>query len=303
MGRYILVLLCLCLLDSCAMSSLDRAYVSNPVNRVALEPFRFELSHDPYLLRTDLVRASHAEDRTTPVSNGTSANYITQSIQVDNAYFPVAIDFGNGLMVDANLNVFVDLSRFYSLRDLPAYKAKLPARGLFGADTLYTKTGSNFVENSNVIGGSKREVEVLKDTVSINSTGFLNGHPKYRIYDTGIEYDPGALFESKLTYSQPSIDTINIPTASDRMVFRLVDLNHARLEQPGILLDIVQKGNTVAISRKLGQKPLQNYTFFRTSQGFVFYNNASYEGVEVRKIDKNITTWINSKVLNSLQFE
>lgn len=73
--------------------------------------------YDVSFVREDLVRATHSVTQTS-YSNGMM---ITSTRQAPNDYSEIVIDFGNGIILDYNNNLCIDLLRFYDLARLSNY--------------------------------------------------------------------------------------------------------------------------------------------------------------------------------------
>ena len=78
----------------CGCSTKDASRLMDLSIRRSPRPPTLLPGYDVYMVREDLVKATHSETQTTYVDGQAS----TQTVQVPNAYSELVIDFGNGIV-------------------------------------------------------------------------------------------------------------------------------------------------------------------------------------------------------------
>ena len=129
----------------------------------ALAPKPVDLSpgYDAGFLRVDLKRATHIETRMVFEQDDTGkVVHVPEIFYVDDPYSFLTVYFGNGLTVDSNGNLFVDLLRLFGLDNAKSFDLTQRMNNtLFGA-------GLNLAKNGNVLTRTGRGLSVQQLTVT-----------------------------------------------------------------------------------------------------------------------------------------
>jgi hypothetical protein len=122
--RIVFLIPALALAVSCASLKAEKPLLTDPSARQAIAPFSLNLGFDRYMLRLDLRRGTHE----TMVRNSRNEE---RTVEVQNPYHPVVVDLGNGLILDFNNNLCIDLARAYGLVGLNKFRVEVEG-DLFG---------------------------------------------------------------------------------------------------------------------------------------------------------------------------
>ena len=112
-------------------TSMDKTILQNEAIRKPLPPLSLDASYDPYMMRVDLVRAYHNETKTVTTSSNGQTYTTTQVVSVPNSYHSLVADFGNGIVLDFNQNLCLDLVRLYNLSAAKGFRISYESDGLF----------------------------------------------------------------------------------------------------------------------------------------------------------------------------
>jgi hypothetical protein len=254
----------------CGCLTMDATRLSDLSIRQTPRPLTLLPGYDVYMVREDLVRATHSQTQTTYVNGQAS----TQIVQVPNAYSELVIDFGNGIIMDYNYNLCVDLLRFYDMQDMACFAITKEPRGFtFEAEKYYKledglfessfETGrrASFKENRIEIESGmlklKRFVEEKDDEVVFWGK-FLGEDINKSAKLTNAETLEVKGFWRDKTFTMDSPDRI----AMGKYFKIETDNDHITITYTGIFgLSTVR-------------------TFFRTENGFIFFDQMN-RGIEV----------------------
>ena len=106
-------------------------------------------------LRVDIVRATHPDTTVTVTyPNGTHAPPKVKA----NDYSEVVADFGNGIILDSNNNLSVDLLRLYGMDTLTGYRIIRHPASILEAATRYDLEKGVFDSRVGMFGAHRRAV-------------------------------------------------------------------------------------------------------------------------------------------------
>jgi hypothetical protein len=285
----IMIITILILLWGCA--SFDKTFIDNPVNRQALEPLDLDMGYEPYHLRLDLIRNTEnpplAASDDKPKNNNTSFTNVS--------YHYLVLKFGNGIMLDYNRNLFVDLPSFYQLDQKKNYKILQQPTGFGNIDMLFSKKGTTFTRKDSHLLGNKTEVVFQENKVTINE-GFLR--TKFEILTTAdsVFITSGGFFgflgDAKII--KLSEDKYELPGLAKDTIFEQVNPSTIRMDK---ILEVTQAENLITF-KYAGFFGRDNvYHFIKTANGFVFYDE-KYRGIEVSRVGNTIN-YSENKVVTS----
>lgn len=270
------------LMVSC--STIDSSRLEDLSIRQSPAPLLLKPAFDLYMIREDLVRATHTEQRTT-VNNGIMT---TTSVQVPNSYHDLCIDFGNGIMLDFNDNLFVDLLRFYNLDQLKKFSIQKKVSGFtlsgnntFEYDGYKYKSLSGVIWNANREGNridlewgllKKKESIIYNEDQIVITTKFLG---------SDVVKSAKLISPTLLKVDGFWKDNDFVMESSNKIImgnyFQIIhNTDHISILYTGIF------GMTT------------EWTFLRTQNGFIFFNKENY-GVEVVKTENVISIFWNGK--------
>ena len=140
------------LLTGCFSASFDSFLHPNvqPLDPLALAP-----AVESSFLRVDIVRATHP-DTSFIVTNPDGTKQPPK--MKDNEYSEVVADFGNGIILDSNNNLSVDLLRLYGMENLASYHIVKHPPSLFDSTVTYDLRGGVFTSKVGLIGASRKAV-------------------------------------------------------------------------------------------------------------------------------------------------
>jgi hypothetical protein len=283
--KYSLMLAAFFLLVITGCSSMDSSRLKDtsirrPPNQLILVP-----GYDVYMIREDLVRGTHSETRTY-YQNGRS---VTRTETVENAYSELLIDFGNGIVMDYNNNLCVDLMRFYKFTEKHQFAITKKRIGFSLKENIsYVRQDDKF-ESSLDVG---RDVIFAGENIEINEHSLFR--PKRYIELKGNEiFLKGKFLGIKVNQS------IKLENANAlKLIGFWKDVNVVKEYLNQVAIEKYFKINrqddriVVVYSGIFGMTTER--TFIRTDNGFIFFDENNY-GVEVEKKDNVITVSRNGK--------
>ncbi len=162
---------------------------------IEFEPQKIDIAYDVMLMRIDLRRQTTTQTRTvtTTDSQGRSSTR-TETYEVPVAYHYLGVDLGNGIFLDANMNLSLNLFQLLGLGKDQDFTIVKKGRGWFGSDTTFTRTGSRLTIDFGGLFSSKMEVE-LKENNARFKGGILSNDQEISVENGRITYDPHGMFE------------------------------------------------------------------------------------------------------------
>ena len=268
--------LTLILLISC--TTLDRKFIEDENNRVTLDDIRLEMDYEVYHFRADLIRQTTIENVTTTDSVRV---FSTDQEDKDVPYHYVGLRLGNGLFLDYNHNLSVDLVEFFNLgkSDFSIIR-KGNAMDPGNVTIEYHKSDEMFTRNVKTFLGQNTTAQFGDDSAFIID-GLFRSEINVVKTDQKVLCIPRGIFGflSKVEIERKDDSTVVIPGFWQDSVFELRDS------------DTLEMGNQFIIE-KLGSELLiefqgmfgitTTYHFIRTANGFMFYDD-NYRGVTAER--------------------
>lgn len=283
------------ILASCG--TLDKALVSNESLRKPLPPLSLDTGYDLYMMRVDLVRAYHNETRTVTQQNGTTSYTTTQVVSVPNAYHSIVVDFGNGVILDYNKNLCIDLVRLYNLTKAKGFKIGYKTEGFLSTKMDCVKENDSYqITSGGTFGSAKITGTISPNEVTINSSGFFGKKAKITIDGSNITLDDGGFFGGSSTIKKASPTSVVFPGFWNDSTFTMTDSNTIELDKGSFV--IKHSGNKIEFiySGFFGQTT--TYTMIQTSNSTFFFNK-NFQGCEIRRDGQNVIYFNNGKKLIS----
>jgi hypothetical protein len=271
------------LLVGCA--TMNTARLHDPTMRQILEPIKLQPSYESSFIREDLVRATHTVTTTSYV-NGMMR---TSSHEEPNDYSELVIDFGNGILMDYNNNLCIDLLRFYGLTKLSSYRIIRTPKG-FSFESINNYDLKDGIYSSNV--GMYRKV-IQNDNGAQIESGLLHFKRIISVADRSVELSENIL----------GIDVKKSATLTDDMTLQVKGFwkdSTFKIESPDQLVmegyfKIMHEGDHLNIVYTGIFGITTERTFFRTENGFIFYDNQD-RGVEVLRDGNTIRIERNGQI-------
>jgi hypothetical protein len=139
-----------------------------------LDPLALTPAVESSFLRVDIVRGTHP-DTTVTITNPDGSKAPPK--MKDNDYSEVVVDFGNGIILDSNNNLSIDLLRLYGMENLASYHIIKRPADLFDSAITYDLRGGVFTSKVGWIGARRKAV--LDGTQLRVESGLM--HPKKTI--------------------------------------------------------------------------------------------------------------------------
>jgi len=259
---------CLYLLSSC--STFDTSVLKDPSIRTTPDPLTLNLTAEPYMLRYDLIRAYDVVTTTGP--NGQQ-----QTRKQNRSYSDIGIDFGNGLMIDGNLNFFVDMTRFYKLPDSDFTIEDNNAKSLKTV-CVYRRKGNEFTLSYPKSAKVAKTVTFNGDSIKIDERGFLKFKHSIqisadkitdnKIIDQTMERKSADKITFMRSLSAYSVEMPDPKTINVKLKTLLGTLVEYKIENLGDRIKVTQKdfNGSIFSTEKM-------FFFFRTAGGFYFYKS------------------------------
>ena len=281
------------ILSTSLFSAFDENILYDNSIRKELEPSTLSLACESYLIRIDLVRASDTSKSSTPNPNGPGSS--TTTISTPRPYGEFCVYFGNGIMIDNNQNIFLDLVSFFGLAQGGDFKVtdvigngKKPVKSYERRSNIYTMSKPNakkpsrkvvFGTNQTIFKQSSKPEKTI--AVSPERLELLSGRSPMIV----------TLESNKATF--PKMEVELLPAQSIQI--RRNTLGLAKKE--GILGELLgfatyakvnNSGTFITISFPSTEFTTgSSYTFFKTENGCYFFKNyASFKDRKIIQIER-----------------
>ncbi len=245
------------LLASCA--TLGPGDFPAPAELVEPETPRIEAAFDLYQLRLDINRTVPEENPTIAINKDGTHRSAAQA----SPYHFLGADIGNGLFVDFNGNLCVDLVRLAGLDRLDSFRLTRVSGGIPDGAAEYVKKGGSIFISDDPLGRKKIEIVTEDNTISVSTSKYFAPKELIRVKKE-IRLHPSGFFSNfRQTYAR---DTGGVVIFS----------NGGRVEEwdPGVILI----NDTHSVSRdgdrllyKTGRRVLM--TIVRSRDRVVFFTS------------------------------
>ncbi|MEQ9366823.1 MAG: hypothetical protein RIF32_21465, partial [Leptospirales bacterium] len=180
------VIFCFLALGSHCAASLDVQDLPPAEQRVELEALRVEPAYDVYALRVDLFRrTSRVVVQNADGSMGTREQPLP--------YHYVGASLGNGLFLDANMNLSLDIVRLAGLEASRGFRIETTTGGVMARSTTIARSGDEAVVSRAGFFAGDSKATFHPGGVSLQG-GWLSGRQEITVADHEIVYDPFGVF-------------------------------------------------------------------------------------------------------------
>jgi hypothetical protein len=192
--KYLFIFLLLILaVSGCA--TLSKNDIPAQADIIDLEPQKIDIAYDVLLLRIDLNRQTTTQSRTVTTTDAQGRSQTrTESYQVPVPYHYLGVDMGNGIFLDANMNLALNLFQLLGITKDQDFRIVRKGRGFFGSDTTYTREGSKLTIDTAGFFSSKTEIDLNENNVHFKG-GILSSDQDIIVENGRITYDPHGVFD------------------------------------------------------------------------------------------------------------
>jgi hypothetical protein len=170
-----------------------------PPDSELLSPEKLDISPSfaPYFLRIDLVRQTH---QVVTYERNDKGKTVPVTKNVPNDYSPVGVYIGNGVFLDSNMNLFLDVSKItgFAKRESFTVTAAMYSRIFYRAE----KQGNNVRVETFTEKGRKVSNIILSENGGIIAGGFLEGDQAVTMTPDSARWRPvgklGSLLEAEV---------------------------------------------------------------------------------------------------------
>ncbi|MCB1315064.1 MAG: hypothetical protein KDK27_03875 [Leptospiraceae bacterium] len=173
--------------------SLEPTDIPDAGSLLPFDPLRVELAWDVFGMRVDMRRQTRTYTTTRMDSSG---QMITEQRTEPVPYHYLGVDLGNGLFLDANLNLGMDIIKLFELENKASFTIVKTDDSFFGGSTTFRKNGNRVTIDHGTFGGTT-EVDLLENGATFRG-GWLSSDQDIRLEQNGSEivYDPHGIFGS-----------------------------------------------------------------------------------------------------------
>lgn len=276
------------LVTSCA--TINEDYIFDESVREPVDELSLKMGYDIYKFRVDILRRTTT---TTTTSTNAQGHTSTTTQTVDVPYHYLGVRFGNGIFLDYNQNLSIDLVEFFNLGSSD-FRITRKNNSLFSTKIIYKKTDNNFSRELKSLFGNTTTAVIKNDSISIKEGLFKN---KVTINKLENEYQmiPEGVFDflGKAKIIKNSDGSISFPGLWKDSLFTQIDDTKIKMDD---YFHISNLGNKIDIQYNGLFGYTTNYTFAKIKNGFIFYDK-NLRGVLVQKEGNIITVSRNSKKL------
>lgn len=278
MRKLVLALFVPLLVASCA--TVDLSSLSDPSLRSPLPPLKLDVGFDVFMARVDLRRGVHDEIELRD-------NMTERIVQKENEYHPLVVDLGDGIILDYNGNLCLDLFRLYGLADAPSFKVSSKGTRFGSAAVVYEKGDGKYriekrqagtkVERGTITATSataydrSHDILVDKDGVTTNTRNFLG-------------------MRSSASIKKYSDTEVAIPALVGESFF-VLDEGFIELDKK---LTVAHKGDRIEFDAQ-GVNGVYSFTMVRVGDSVFVYDRKS-RGFELRREGNKVTHLVNGQV-------
>lgn len=173
-------------------ATLNREDIPRPDELQELEPLKAEPAYDVYLLRIDLMRQYTEYVTTTTDSQG---RIVQQRHITPVPYHYIGVDLGNGIFLDANMNLSLNLIELMKLRNRKSFRFVFKSDSAFGEKRTISRQGDHVVIDYGGLFSSKTDIDLRPNGATFRG-GVLSSDQDINVLEDRIVYDPHSIFGS-----------------------------------------------------------------------------------------------------------
>jgi hypothetical protein len=265
------------------------------------DPLSLSIGSDPLFMRVDIHRATHAEYR---VRSETDANGVTQStleeVEVPNPYHYLVARFGNGVEMDFNGNLSIDLLSLYHIDRAQSYRLTERLNTLLPASTTIEKTGPKTVVTGH--GLTPRRLTLESSPGELRLIGDLF-HRRMRIFERGdaLTFQPSALIKATAqTITQPGPSSATFQELGTDWRFELISPDHLQSTNG---LELERHGNKVDIILHSPGGVSGAFVLERTLTGCIITSASSSRVLDISRAGHVVTVKENGHITETLTID
>ncbi len=258
-------------------TSMNKELLEDESMYTELEPLNLEIGYEPFDLRVNLRRQSRDED----VVFRTDSKYMT----VELAYTPTGFYIGNGVFVDTNFNLCLDVLQLYKIDKDADFSIKRSFSKSVLKDQLFLKEGDHFELKAENSKKSRIVVDFDPDVVEIKRKPGTN---------MTIQWDEGD-FVAAPTGVIKAIETHTI-SGEDKEFFVKKPLKKIYVIQDkngisfGNFFNVTMEGNRMVFTFENGKK----YFLVKIHDDVYFFDNM-YIGSHISREGNTMTVYEKSR--------
>ena len=138
---------------------MDKELLQDPKKLDELEPLKLEPGIEPYDLRIDVKRQTRTEDA--------AALNEKRTMTVELPYTPIGFHIGNGIFVDTNFNISLDVMELFGLEKLDDFSITRTYGNSMVKPRRYEKEGDTFQLTSGSAANKKIEVTFQDEAIEV----------------------------------------------------------------------------------------------------------------------------------------
>lgn len=184
MPRSLVFSLLLIVLSGCA--TLGLSDIPQQSDLLELKAPEISIGFDIYLLRIDLNRQHTTQMSTSPESDGRMS---PQTTTAPVPYHYLGVNLGNGVFLDANMNLSLNLLELLDIDKDDSFKIVEKGKGWFGRDTTWIKEGNEVSIDYGGLLMRKRSITIRENGV-VFKRGLIAGEQEILVEPSRITFDP-----------------------------------------------------------------------------------------------------------------
>ncbi len=274
-----------------ACGTLDKEKINNPDIRVQPDNLNLKMDYDAYKLRVDLVRMEKPKEE---IEEDTSSE---DKLML---YHNIGVRFGNGIFLDYNGNLGVDLIEFYNIDEDYFRLVKNKAGGF--KDYIFTRNGEDFSMVRTGLFNVSETVLFMEDEKRIRVSSAAFGTGMDIIWTDKKILASVRGFNAKLKSAGVfKISDLVYQMSDDWNKYSFVKTDNKTITY-GDKLTITREDDQIVFrySGLFGSR--KTYWFFRTENGFYFYDK-DFQGVRAEKKDDVISVYENERLKYTVTIE
>ena len=282
--HFFIILIVLIGLSSCA--GVDKTLIEDSSLRVSPKPLILKTKPEVYLLRADLVRNTQTVD-------DDHENFQKEDMN----YHFVGVSFGNGLFLDYNQNLSVDLIEFFDLDD-KSFSITEKKAGIVGNQTKYVRDGESFTLTRNSLAPWKMRTSIKENEINIALGVFRTG--------IDITWEKNELIFKALGVVNVPDSTILVQKDEDHVFIgnwftkdEFVRSSDSNITL-GKYLTIERMTDEIVFDYKGFCGIRQKFIYIILENGFIFYDS-QFRGIEVTKNGNKIISRKNGQVVSVVE--
>jgi hypothetical protein len=180
----------------------------------------------------------------------------------------IGADLGNGIFIDANFNISLDILKLLKLKNVENLKITEINKGFIDKETNYLKKGNKITIHYSGLFSSDTKIK-LHDKGATFKGGLLSSDQDVIVEENQITYDPHGMFGSwHKSYIQQTESGAKIPGFWKDLELIQVSDDKVKL---GNMMSVKRRGNKILIKVE-GMLFDKEFTLMRSANRVVFLN-------------------------------